>query len=1771
MEREDYEGDKVLFWRRDWMAILCLMMFAICLIHEGSPAEQNLPKDVSGNWWTKVQKDIEESEYNITWQEKPAIEGLGECWQAPNRANNLRTYFTPSGPLVIRRTEAQPSWQWGVELLGMRPSSAKAMEGKNADVSRRSFSEGGMRNEKFGDWNTECGFNPLPLEKITTAGNRIEYHRKDVMEWYVNDSKGLEQGFIITKDEGRRTKDEISLELAVRGTLKPRMMADGKGITFVNQSGVALIDYTVPNATGANGKNLPATLELVESDDRSFSRTSSSSVIRLNVNAQGAVYPFTISPLIKGLSDIADWTAEGNQVNAYFGCSVSTAGDVNGDGYADVIVGALSYDNGEDDEGRAFVYHGSAEGLFLAPNWTAESNQAYAQFGNSVATAGDVNGDGYADVIVSAPWYSNGEEGEGRVFVYHGSADGLSVTPNWTAESNQAYAHLGNSAATAGDVNRDGYADVIVGAYYYDNGEQDEGMAFVYHGSASGLSLTANWTAESNQEGGSLGNSVAGAGDVNGDGYADVIVGARGYDNGEANEGRAFVYHGSASGLSEAANWTAESNQAYAYLGNSVSTAGDVNGDGYADVIVGAYYYDNGEQYEGMAFVYLGHSGGLSTAPDWTKESNQADAYLGYSVSTAGDVNGDGYADVIIGALHYSNNEIGEGRVFVYLGSGSGLSSTANWTKEGNQKDASFGYSAAGAGDVNGDGYADVIVGAHLYDNGEENEGMAFVYYGSTSGFSPTADWTAGSNQAGAGFGWSVATAGDVNGDGYADVIVGAHSYDNGEDDEGRAFVYLGSAEGLSATPNWTAESDQAYASFGNSVATAGDVNGDGYADIIVGAPSYGNLQEGRAFVYHGSSSGPSLTANWIRESGDAHSDFGNSVATAGDVNGDGYSDVIVSAPWYDNSEKDEGMVFVYHGSADGLSPMWNWSAEGNQESALFGYSVATAGDVNGDGYADVIIGAHSYDNGEENEGMAFVYYGSAAGLSFTADWTADSNQAGAGFGWSVATAGDVNGDGYADIIVGALFYNNGEWNEGRAFVYHGHPWGLSADANWTAEGNQVDAFLGNSVSTAGDVNGDGYADVIVGASGYDNDENDEGRVFVYHGSASGISTTADWTAESNQVDSYFGDSAATAGDVNSDGYSDVIVGAPDFDNGEEDEGRAFVYLGSAQGLSSAAKWNAEGNKIGASFGYSVATAGDVNSDGYSDVIVGAPFYDNGELDEGRAFVYHGSDAGLSLTENWTAEGNHAGAQFGWSVSTAGDVNGDGYADVIVSAPYFDNGQEDEGLAFVYYGSSGGLSPTANWTKEGNQAGAQFGFSVACAGDVNGDGYGDVIIGAYGYDNGEEDEGRSFVYHGSAEGLSATVDWTQESNQAGASFGWSVATAGDVNRDGYTDVIVGAPDFDNGEEDEGSIFVYHGSASGLSLAAERTAEINQANASFGWCVSTAGDVNGDGYADVIVSAPDYKNAGEGKGRVFLYFGTGSGLSRPIRWTEECKLPDAWFGNSVATAGDVNGDGYADVIIGAYGYSNSEQGEGRAFVYYGSTSGLSLAPNWVAESNQASAHFGFSVACAGDVNGDGYADVIIGADHYSNGEEGEGRAFVYYGNSRGLNVCPQQRRFNDSAPVGPLGRSHSPLIARLAAFGRTPFGRGKIKLQAEARPLGTAFNGVVTHQEVSWFDTGAGGISRNLKVSGLTMNTVYHWRIRLRYHPVTTPFQQYSRWFTIPLNGWQEGDFRTDPPNIIRLKEYLLGIISLSTEEVSSYDFNQDGIVDVGDFIWLLLH
>ena len=440
--------------------------------------------------------------------------------------------------------------------------------------------------------------------------------------------------------------------------------------------------------------------------------------------------------------------------------------------------------------------------------------------------------------------------------------------------------------------------------------------------------------------------------------------------------------------------------------------------------------------------------------------------------------------------------------------------------------------------------------------------------------------------------------------------------------------------------------------------------------------------------------------------------------------------------------------------------------------------------------------------------------------------------------------------------------------------------------------------------------------------------------------------------------------------DFNGDGYADVIVGAPYQDNGALDEGNAFVYHGSSIGVSTIETTILDNpdNEAGGHFGLDVSSAGDINGDGFSDLVIGAPGQEEGM---GNVFVYYGSDAGISTepTLRITPDDQHA-VWFGVSVSSAGDVDGDGYQDILIGTSFFNDATEEESSVLVFYGSASGETTLAHDVIDspGNQTQTSFGHSVESAGDVNGDGYVDVIIGAFSYDNPEEGEGSAFVYNGSPSGLLTTFDvWLDNpENQFGGHFGYSVSSAGDVDDDGFSDIVVGASGQDHGAINEGNAFIFYGSANGVEAASVVRLDNpdDQEGGSFGLSVSSAGDINADGYDDVLVGAIGQNNGSPDEGNAFLYLGSLDGILElyDLRLDNPDNEEDAHFGCSVSSASDINGDGFADIIVGASRQDNGVEDEGNAFVYDGSSDGVDyIEPTRLDNpANQSEGSFGYSL-------------------------------------------------------------------------------------------------------------------------------------------------------------------------------------------------------------------
>ena len=286
---------------------------------------------------------------------------------------------------------------------------------------------------------------------------------------------------------------------------------------------------------------------------------------------------------------------------------------------------------------------------------------------------------------------------------------------------------------------------------------------------------------------------------------------------------------------------------------------------------------------------------------------------------------------------------------------------------------------------------------------------------------------------------------------------------------------------------------------------------------------------------------------------------------------------------------------------------------------------MASAGDVNGDGYDDVAVGSWLYDNGQLNEGAVWVYMGSDTGLADIAAWSAESNSAGAAFGYRALTAGDLNADGYDDLVIGARRYSgDGVTREGRAYVYLGGPTGLASTPVWTYDGNAPETELGNTVGAAGDVNHDGYGDLIIGAYRWDGGGTDRGKAMLFLGGPGGPAATPVWTYQ-GAPNELFGYHCVGLGDVNGDHFDDVLIGAPQhIAQGLVNAGAAYLFLGDSTGLAATPAWMREGDQAGESYGNAVGAAGDVDHNGHADFLVGILYQDNAWVDSGRAELYRG-------------------------------------------------------------------------------------------------------------------------------------------------------------------------------------------------------------------------------------------------------------------------------------------------------------------------------------------------------------------------------------------------------------------------------------------------------------------------------------------------------------------------------------------------------------------
>ncbi len=419
--------------------------------------------------------------------------------------------------------------------------------------------------------------------------------------------------------------------------------------------------------------------------------------------------------------------------------------------------------------------------------------------------------------------------------------------------------------------------------------------------------------------------------------------------------------------------------------------------------------------------------------------------------------------------------------------------------------------------------------------------------------------------------GSQISTGGDLNGDTVEDMLVAAPGLGVGRHDRGVVYVVFGLVSGQHTLSEATAKilAEDRGDGAACSISGGSDVSGDSLADIIIGATSQdaGGSEAGAVYLVLGPVTDElSLSEADAKFVGEAPLDIvGVSVSMAGDVDGDGYADMLAGAPYLNEIGTFAGAVYLMSGPSEGDRTLSEANAKllGEEVGDYAGWAVSTASDVNGDGLADLLIGAPTASSLSDDAGSAYLLLGPVSGQQSLQDADAKliGEEEGDDAGTSVSTAGDVNGDGLADLLIGAPGSYTGGASAGATYVVltpiSGQHYFSGSEAKLI--GDEGLDYAGQSVSTAGDVNGDSLSDLLVGAPQPHND-GDAGIVYIVPSPVIGVNSLSDVGAKlvGNVPGGQAGGAVSAAGDVNNDGLADILIGAPE---AGDNAGAAYLLL----------------------------------------------------------------------------------------------------------------------------------------------------------------------------------------------------------------------------------------------------------------------------------------------------------------------------------------------------------------------------------------------------------------------------------------------------------------------------------------------------------------------------------------------------------------------------------------------------------------------------------
>ncbi len=771
------------------------------------------------------------------------------------------------------------------------------------------------------------------------------------------------------------------------------------------------------------------------------------------------------------------------------------------------------------------------------------------------------------------------------------------------------------------------------------------------------------------------------------------------------------------------------------------------------------------------------------------------------------DLTGDGLSEILIGAPNEGSPVVaGNGALYLHSGADHRLLLRV----EGPHSGIGLGWSVAPAGDLDQDGVPDFLassmspVEVHAYSGATGSWIRSFV--------PPT---VAGSFIRG--FGSALLALPDLDGDGVGDILVGAPESEGPAGPDCGAVILYSGATGAVIRTSFGAAADDFL---GRSLAPAGDLDHDGVPDSLSGATEAGpyshSITTGRAVVLSGRTGAPILH---LAPPSGARS-FGAAVAGGVDVDGDGDADLLIGAPM-NQSGLPNGTAFLYSGASGAMIRRFDGTLGDESGSA-----VAFAGDLTGNGGSEVLIGAPGI-------GEVRIYRTDGTLLhSVTAtDPTGD-------FGAAIAAGARLDLDAAPDWLTLAPKQSGQGVAPGAV-----HPFsGATAHALGVIEGDTREAAAGSSLAAIDDWNGDGVGELAVGLPRATvGTVPGSGAVLILSGKDGSVLQTIDGVVRSGS----FGAALTAMDDKDGDGIGDLLVGAP------RSTGSGSLYwVGSAGGVASLF---AAGSTADGDFGSSLDTIADLDGDGWRDHVVGAPRGYAAGPSAGAAYVISGAD-GSTLYSAYGASWEY----LGYDVATSGDVDGDGTEDWLVGAPWTNL---YAGRVDLYSGRTGQLIRSIQEPPTGVFL-DRFGHSIAPLGDLDGDGAADFAVAAPGRKSGSDEwVGSVFVYSGATGQQLYRLDGEQE-HQA---FGWEIAGCEGLDQDGLPDLAIASVHWETGGKSTGRVDLVSG-ATGSSLAVVTSPALTSA---FELALGPSHPPFPGGPDSVLVGTPSQNQDGGGVHRISL--------------------------------------------------------------------------------------------------------------------------------------------------------------------------------------------------------------------------------------------------------------------------------------------------------------